>query len=174
MTAADTIRLYEKSLSASPLGNRQAVEFFTTNITGAIKKDEEQKIPIDFIYSVEKVMRETFEENPLDFRQAIILGDLYISARDRDPDFLARGEEIFKRAIELSPTNQQGYTLLAQTYIFKKEYEKAELLLQKAIELEPRYVRSHVALANLYEIWGKEDLAEEAYKKAEELGYKRK
>jgi len=173
-TATETIRLYEKSLSATPLGNRQAVEFFTTRITGSIKQDTEQKIPLDFIYSVEKIMRELFEKNPQDFRQAIILGDLYISARNRDPEFLARGEETFKRAIELSPTNQRVYTLLAQTYIFKKEYEEAEPLLQKAIDLEPRYARSHVALANLYELWGKGNLAEEAYQKAEELGYKRK
>jgi len=174
LTANETIQMYEKSLSATPLGNRQTVEFFTTKVTGAIKQDAEQKIPLDFIYSVEKVTREIFAKNSFDFRQAIILGDFYISARNRDPEFLARGEETLKRAIEFSPANQQGYTLLAQTYIFKKEYEKAEPLLQKAIELEPRYMLSHVALANLYALWGKGELAEEAYQKAEEFGYIRK
>jgi hypothetical protein len=174
LTATETMRLYEKSLSATPLGNRQIVEFFTIKITDAIKQDKEQKIPVDFIQSVEKVMRETFEKNPLDFRQAIILGDLYISSRNHIPEFLDKGEETLKRAIELSPTNQQGYTLLAQTHMFKKEYEKAEPLLLEALQLEPRYARSNVALANFYELWGKADKAEEFYRSAENLGYKRK
>ncbi len=173
LTVSETTRIYKKTLSITRLGNRQIVEFFTTKITDAVKQDKEQKIPLDFIQSVEKVMRETFAKNPLDFRHAIILGDLYISARDRDPEFLAKGEETLKRAIELSPTNQQGYTLLAQAHIFKKEYEKAEQLLLKAFDLEPKYVRSHVALANLYELWGDGKKAEEFYKSAEELGYKR-
>ncbi|MFY9457645.1 MAG: O-antigen ligase family protein [Candidatus Spechtbacterales bacterium] len=174
LSAEETIKIYKKSLSATPLSNRQIVEFFTTRVTDTIKNDKDQKVPLDFIYEVEKVMRESAEKNPLDFRHQIILGDLYVSARDRDPEFLARGEKIFKHAIEMAPTNQQGYTLLSQTYIFKKEYEKAEPLLFRAIELEPKYMRSHVALANLYELWGKKEKAEEAYKKVEELGYKRK
>ena len=99
-------------------------------------------MPVDLIYGVEKVMRETSEKNPLDFRHAIILGDFYVAARDRDPEFLAKGEETFKRAIELSPANQQGYMLLAKAYTFKKEYEKAEPLLLRSLELEPRYVGS--------------------------------
>lgn len=174
LTAVETIELYKKSLSVTPLGNRQTVEFFTTKITGSIRQDNEQKIPLDFIYSVERVMRESVEKNPLDFRQWIILGDLYISARDRDSNFLAKGEEALKRAIELSPMNQQGYTLLAQAHIFKKEYEKAEPLLLRSIELEPRFLRSYIALAKFYELWGKNEVAEESYQKAEEFGYKRK
>ena len=174
LTASETMMLYEKGLSATPMGNRQTVEFFTIKLTKAIKKDEEQKMPVDLIYGVEKVMRETSEKNPLDFRHAIILGDFYVAARDRDPEFLAKGEETFKRAIELSPANQQGYMLLAKAYTFKKEYEKAEPLLLHSLELEPRYVGSHAALASLYELWGEEEKAEEFYKSAEELGYKRK
>jgi tetratricopeptide (TPR) repeat protein len=173
LTTSEMIRLYEKTLSITRLGNRQIVEFFTERITNAIKQDAEQKIPLDFIYSVEKVMRKTAAKNPLDFRHAIILGDLYISARNRDPEFLKKGEETFLRARELSPANQQGYTLLAQTYIFKKEYETAEQLLLKALDLEPAYMRSYVALANFYELWGDGKKAEEFYKSAEKLGYKR-
>lgn len=173
LSARDTIELYKKSISLNSLGNRQIVEFFTINISDLLRKDTEKKVPSEFVMEVEKIMRKTAEENPYDFRHQIILGEFYTYAQEYDPGFIARAEDVLKSAIDMSPTNQQGYKLLAQVYIFTKEYEKALDLLIKSVALEPDLGESHWFLGRAYDLSGDKERAEEAFAKALELGYER-
>lgn len=169
LSAQNTIELYKKSLSMGSLGNRQIVEFFTINVSDLLRKDKEKKVPAEFVMEVEKIMRKTAEENPHDFRHRILLGELYSVAREYSPEFLDKAEDSLKKAIDMSPTNQQGYTALAQVYIFKEEHEKALDLMQKSIDLEPAYGNSHWLLGRAYEVVGEKDKAEKAFARAKEL-----
>lgn len=171
LNARDTIELYKKSISLNSLGNRQIVEFFTINISDLLRKDTEKKVPADFVMEVEKIMRKTAEENPYDFRHQVILGDFYTNAQEYDPGFIARAEDVLKNAIDMSPTNQQGYRLLAQVYMFTNDYEKAIDLLSKSVALEPDLGESHWYLGRAYDLSGNKERAEEAFAKAETLGY---
>lgn len=167
MSPEDLIVLYEKSLSATPLGNRQTVEFITNNITQAVEKEDIDPV---LIKRVGEIMEKSVENSPMDFRQLLLLGNFYTAARDFNPEYINKAEEVLSRAIELAPTNQFGYISISQVYISIGEYEKSILALKKAVDLEPRYSRVHNILGEVYMIGGDKEKAEESFKRAKELG----
>jgi len=118
-------------------------------------------------------MEKSIRQNSLDFRHYLFLGELYNSSYrfSGDKEKLERSEQVLEKAIQLSPTNQQGYWQLAEAKIAQGKTEEAILLLQKTIELEPRVARSHWYLAMTYRIAGEYRLALEEAFKAEETGY---
>jgi tetratricopeptide (TPR) repeat protein len=118
-------------------------------------------------------MEKSMAENPLDFRPCLFSGQIYLasyrfsgSAQD-----LKRAEENLVRAIELSPTNEQGYWYLAEVRLAQGLREEAVALLQKASDLEPRIGLSHWYLVLAYRITGQYQLALDESAKAELVGY---
>ena len=72
-------------------------------------------------------------------------------------------------AIELSPTNQQGYWAFSQTKIIQQDYETAISLVETAIELEPGLLESYRIAVQVARISGNIQKAEEFIKKAIEI-----
>jgi len=94
------------------------------------------------------------------------LGELYNAYILFDRGKLSRTEEILKKAIELSPKNQQAYWGLAQTRVLQGNTQEAISLSEKALYLEPKVLRSWQILIRVLEIAGQEDLAKEKVKEA--------
>jgi len=93
------------------------------------------------------------------------LGQVYNVYSQIDPSKIPQAETILKKAIELSPTNQQAYWELAQTRLYQGKFDEALSLAEKAIDLEPRIMNSHLIVIQIAKMIGNDELAT---KKAEE------
>lgn len=104
-------------------------------------------------------MEKTNKESPLELRSVLKLTHLYNIYVLIDPEKIVLAEKYGERAIELSPTNQQGYWALIQTRVYQGNFESALSLAQKAIELEPRWLQSHKIAIRVAQVAGRQDLA---------------
>ena len=165
--------LYKKTLETSPLGKYQirtffadaAVNFSRTEAARQVRL-EDFKLKLDFLGGE---LEKSLKESPLDFRSHLTLGHLYSAYAQIDPVKLSRAEEVIKRAIELSPVNQQGYWALSQIRLQQGDFEEAISLAEKAVELEPRVARSHFILVQIAMLKGDKDFAEEKAREAIEI-----
>lgn len=121
----------------------------------------------------ESEVEKSIEENYLDFRPHLFLGELYIASYrlSGDSEKLAKAQKILEKAIQLSPTNQQGYWQLAEVKIVDGKIDETISLLKKAVELDFRVANSHWYLAMVYRISGDYQSALSEIKKARDLGY---
>jgi len=165
--------LGEKTLKTSPLGKYQIREMFADTAINFSQSEqaknfsaEEFKAELDFL---SQELEKSIKESPLDFRPYLKLGKIYNLYSQIDPTKLPLAEEVLKKAIELSPTNQQGYWELAQTRAFQGNFQEALILAEKTVELEPRVLNSHLIVVQVAEIIGDNDLIEEKIKEAIEI-----
>jgi O-antigen ligase len=162
---------YKKALETSPLGKYQIRDFFGQRTLEIVESLREQgkEVPLTELKSeldfVSNELEKSVKEAPWEFRSLLRLGQVYNVYALIDSSKLLPAEEILKRAIELSPTNQQGYWALAQTKIYQGDFQAALSLAEKAVELEPRMSRSHLIVVQIAKIMGDEELAK---KKVEE------
>ncbi len=158
----ERIELYQKTLETSPMGKYQIREFFAqqsqTIIQGNLQKipKEDMAKELDFLIAQ---LEKTEKESPLDFRSILRLAHLYNLYALIDSEKLPLAEKYGRRAIELSPTNQQGHWALTQTKIYQRDFETALSLAQKAIDLEPRWLQSHKIAVQIAQISGNQELA---------------
>ena len=134
---------------------------------------ENQEVLKSAFSLAEEEMEKSVKKNPLDFRPHLFLGRLYFSDYyfSQNKEKLDLAEKILEKAIELSPTNQQGYWYLAEVKLAKGQVQETFDLLQKAIDLEPRLAKSHWYLAMVYKAIGLYEKALEKIKEAKGLGY---
>jgi putative inorganic carbon (HCO3(-)) transporter len=170
LTPEKRIQIYQEALKASPLGKYQIREFFAENsiqffMSDAIGKVslEEAKKEFDFLVSE---LEKTIKENPIDFRAHLKLGEVLNLYSQIDKTKTKKAEEVLRKAIELSPKNQQGYWQLAQNMIFQNRFDEAIDLAQRAVNLEPKLEKSHYILIKFLKIVGKEDLAKQKLEEA--------
>lgn len=142
----------------SPVGKFQVREFLTDYAQNYYQ--------LDFII---QELEKTATESPYDFRSAIKLGQAYTALGKFDPPKLSKADEVLKKAIEISPKNQQGYWYLAQTKIYEGKFNEALDLAQKAVDLEPNMSRSYLVVIEIAKIMGNKELAKEEAQKAVKL-----
>lgn len=159
----ERIMLYKKSLSITPLGNRQIPEFITNNMSQAIPQEE---IYPDLVLGVVELMEKTVKDNPLDFRHRLLLGNFYAAARAYNPNYLQKAEEILLEAIEMSPRNQLGYIALSQIYLLRNKTDQSIASLEVAVNLETRYKRVYRVLGDVYQAIGDTEKAQENFRLA--------
>jgi len=169
-TPKERLSYYEKTLKTSPLGKYQIRIFLADQLIRISRQETVQRIPredlqreFDFLASE---LEKSIEETPLDFHSHLKLGELYNAYTLFDRGKLSRTEEVLKKAIELSPKNQQAYWGLAQTRVLQGNTQEAISLSEKALYLEPKVLRSWQILIRVLEIAGQEDLAKEKVKEA--------
>jgi len=171
----DSSIYFQKSLN-SWMNRYEAREQFAQKIT----KSTYQEIPEVMKESLQGAldlaateMEKSIEQNYLDFRHYLFLGELYNSSYRLvgDTEKLKKAEDILQKAIQLSPTNQHGYWYLAETRFAQGREEEAISFLQKAIDLEPRLGQAHWYLAMTYKIIGQYQLAKEEIIMARKLDY---
>ena len=158
----ERVEFYQKALTTSPMGKYQ-IRGFIGHHSGEIIRinigkisEEDAKRELDFVTSE---LEKTNRESPLDFRSALDLANLYNVYSLIDFEKIPLAEKYGERAIELSPTNQQGYWALIQTRVYQGNFESALSLAQKAIELEPEWLQSHKIAIRVAQVAGRQDLA---------------
>jgi len=165
----ERLSFYRKALSASPVGRYQIREFFTDSSLRSLSGEiSEERVKEEFDFLAPE-LEKGIQESPLNFRSCLKLGELYNTYSKFDSSKIQDAERIFKKAIELSPTNQQGYWGLAQTKLYQRKSQEALSLAEKAVELEPELKRSHLIVIEIAKITGDFELAEKKIKEAIEI-----
>jgi tetratricopeptide (TPR) repeat protein/O-antigen ligase len=167
---------FEKALQASPISKFEIPEQFSRTIIDLALKSKDTK-DREILEKGFKLAEEGFKNNlkqePLNFRPYLFLGEYYRNLYQvtQNKELLNLGEETLRRAMELSPKNQQVYWALGQTLVFQGKNEEAVGNFQKAVNLEPRLALSHWYLFLVYKNQSKYELALQEFKRADELGY---
>jgi O-antigen ligase len=163
----EQLSFFKKSLSLSPLGKNQIRQFLAENVISSLQSlqfsNEILKEEMDFLVSE---LEKNIKECPLDYRSYLRLGQILTFYSQFEPEKIFEGEQILKKAIEVSPKNQQAYWLLAYNMVYQKRFDEAIFLAQKALDLEPKVQNSHLLLIQALLIAGKTDLAKEKYQQA--------
>ena len=161
------LSFYQKALSISHLGKFQIREFFTEVTMEAFYStttlNEKAVTELDF---VEKELKKSILECPINYRSYLKLGQVLNLYSQFDNSKIPEAETVLKKAIELSPKNQQSLWSLAQNMLFQGKFDEAISLSQKAVDLEPDFERSHSILITVAKIAGKNDLAREKFNEA--------
>jgi tetratricopeptide (TPR) repeat protein len=163
------LSLYKKTLETSPVGKYQIREIFADSAINFSQSETAKQVPVENLKSeldyLSEELKKSIKESPLDFRAHLKLGHLYNAYTYINLPKFSEAEEILKRTVELSPTNQQGYWALAQTKLWQGKFEEALSLSEKAVDLEPRVKKSHLIVIQVAKLIGKYDLVKQ---KAEE------
>ena len=172
-SSPERITLYKKTLATSPLGREQirlffadeAINFFHSNdgLLAIQEKSKNSKLKLDFLT---QELEKSIKESPLDFRSHLTLGNLYNIYAQINPEKLIRAEQVLKRAIEISPSNPQGYWLLTQVKLHQGDIKTAFSLAEQAVVIEPRINRSHFILVETAKIKRGLDFAKEKAREA--------
>jgi O-antigen ligase/tetratricopeptide (TPR) repeat protein len=173
--ATEVTTFFQKSLG-SWMNEYEAREQFTQKVMGSDYQSVAEKDKVEFqkIFNLaESEMEESVAENKLDFRPRLFLGQLYEHAYrfSGQPADIALSESTLESAMQLSPTNQQGYWNLADAAVVQGKKQEAVDLLKEAVGLEPELGRSHWYLSTAYRIAGDYQSALNEIKLADENGY---
>lgn len=169
-----SIASFEEALAYSPMAKFEVPEQFGKKVSDLSAYPDVNKELIKKGYEeVEAVMKKNIASSPLDYRAYLFLGRLYINFFQftNDKGILNLADETLRKAMDLSPENQQTFWALAQVKLFEGKNDEAVGLLKKAVYLEPRFSASHWYLAMTYKITGKNDLALSEVNEAKETGY---
>jgi len=151
-------------------------EYFAQKMMAAVDSSVEGEARKEFQAAfdlAEVEMKKSVEENSLDFRPRLFLGELYLRSYrfSGDSEKVNQAEKTLIQAIGLSPTNQQGYWNLAEVKLAQGQIAETIKLFKKAVELEPGVGSSHWYLASAYKIAGQNELAKEEVILAKKFGY---
>jgi len=161
----ELLHLYSRAIDSSPLGRDKTRLFLTEQFTFFFATEEGRQADRN---AMEKVFR--FLENELqinaseysyDLRAHIDLARFYNVWARLDASKANRASRALDRALELSPTNQMNYWVLAETLVLLNERDEALESAKKALELEPRLLQSHEMLIRVAGAFGDAALAEE-------------
>ena len=168
-TAAD---YFQKSLNTL-MHKQETREIFSQKLGGIILGPiEDKEALLKALQLAEKEMEKGLKENPMDFRQNLFLSDLYaVSYRiTGSKEKLNLADRYAEKAVELSPTSQQGWWQLGEVKLAKGDSKNFDFF-KKAIDLEPRYPESHWYLAMAYRHSGRYEEAREKLLELKEMGY---
>ena len=178
-TLNNAVSDFETAYNISPISKTELPEQFSRRIVeigsqvGETSSQSDREILNKGFNLAEEISKKSIEENPLDFRFRLFLGEYYRNLYQitKKQEYISRSEETLNAAMKLSPKNQQAYWGLGQTLLYEGKNDAAIENFKKAIDLEPRLPQSHWYLFLIYKSQEKFDLALEAFKKADELKY---
>ena len=165
----ERVSLYKKTLSFSSVGRYQVAEqladltLTARSGLGKTVSPEDYKAELDFI---SEKLEKSIKQSPLNLRGYLKLGQIYNAYVRIDPQKLSQAEMVLRRAIEISPKNQQIYWELIQTKLYQGEFNEAFSLAEKSLELEPERGQSHLIVIQVAKIMGDDELANKKAKDA--------
>lgn len=157
-----TLGSFQKTMSYDTFGNAETLEQLARVARSLADQKEvpiEAKMKFAQFSAIE--LEKYLAEFPADIRLHLFVADLYQSLASYDKQFLMKARDHFKVALELSPTKQQIYFVLANNYLNNGEIDKALELLEKAIQLEPSNPSAHTNRAVLAIIIERNDIVQQ-------------
>lgn len=148
-----SFELLKEALAKDSFGNKEIVlqsQFFLQNVLR--NKNLSDDFKTEFLLYFIKKTEDVLDREPYDVRAMLALASLYQTARVLNPLYLEKEREILARALSWGPKRVDVYYSMAQTYIFEKNYEKAEEYLRRAVAIashDPSVQKDLVARMNL-------------------------
>jgi len=170
----ESIVYFQKAFKASPMVRFEAPEQFSSRVNAlSLQPNQDKNLLNEGFILAEQEFKKSIVQNPLDFRLVLFLGRHYNNFYNfsGDKEKLLSAEKVLEKAIDLGPQSQQGYFVLAQTYLFEADYEKAIQACKKAVELEPYLAQSHWYLMKTYKAAGEYELAFSELNEIKSLGF---
>jgi len=169
----EMLYFYGRAIGDSPLGREDirlhfAEQFHTFSTSEEGRQADRNALNKVFRY-LEEELQQNINENPMNYKSHIVFAQFYNTWGQFDVSKAYRSRRILDKAFELSPTNQLGYWVLADTLFLLNEHDEAVKAAETAIEIEPRLLQSHEVLVRVAIALQDIELAEEAIKRALEI-----
>ena len=174
----EAIPSFQKAYEISPTSKTEIPENLSRRIidlaiqAGQNPTQQQKEILTSGFKSVEEYFQESIKKSPLDFRLYLFFGEYYRNTYQltQNKEFINLSEQVLRKAMQLSPKNQQIYWGLGQTLLMEGKNDESIDLFQKAVNFEPRLAQSHWFLFLVSKVNQKYELAGQEFKKATELG----
>ena len=154
--------LYQKSENTSPYGAditiSQRADVYTQNYLNHMNEvlassETSHQLVLADVASLTAELQVAAQKYPQSAEGAIALarlGSIKISLLNKlDPDALQLMDTAARQAITLSPTNPQGYWLLAQTYTYEGKFDQALSVFNQALAINPKIPESYQYILEL-------------------------
>jgi len=163
-TPKQSILLFQKSFKTHSMSRLEGSKYFYAKAVQSFLSDPRasKKSAADNFQTAEKELEENIKKNSSDFYLNLYLAHIYINSFQLtgNNEKIILAESFIRKAIALSPNNQEGYWKLSEVMSVQgKNKEKFESL-QKAIDLEPRLEDFHWYLAMAYTAAGEKESAQ--------------
>jgi len=134
--------LYQKAINLSPISKYSKRETFARHTYNLFQEEKAPKEELEFVVCE---LKKTIQESPLDLYSYYYLGKIYNNTYSEVGfDKLNEAEQVLTKAVNLFPTNQYCYWVLAYTKMHQDKYDEALDIAEKALALEPRVYYSHI------------------------------
>jgi len=168
-TAGDkpSLNVYEKALFSSPMNKYETRKYLARAVAELAKKNGTAVLR-KAMGIIGQELEKSVQSSPLDYYSHLDLGKTYnLQARlFGEENKLLEAETILKKAINLSPNNQNAYWELAKTELLLAKNDEAVILAEKAVQLEPKLEYAHIFIVNLLKNVNEQDLAEKKIREA--------
>ncbi len=123
----------------------------------------------DFIKATAVELEKQVAANPGNLEQLMYLIGLINNIAAFNRSITERAEVYIKEAVRVSPKSQWVYFALADSYVFKNDYENAFQSMKKAVSLSPEKDEPQFKLALLAILTSRESVANKALEKVKEI-----
>jgi len=143
--------VYKKALEKSCFTNPEIRTQLMKSVANANSegKTEPKVLKESFEMAISE-MEKSIKEHPLNVRYYLFLGQLYNTASSFNKDYLIEAEEVFKKALELSPRRQEIYHELGWANLIQGKNEEAISFFKEALLLNEKIATSHWNLGLAY------------------------
>jgi tetratricopeptide (TPR) repeat protein len=142
--------LFKKAFANnSPIGETEIAEYLAKfSVERAAAKDMDQKATEEALRFAIETEERVHEKHPVDVKVMLILGRMYNMYGEfaKNPeDYYKKAVAVIKKAMEYSPTREQLYFELGQSYVLLHDVEGGVAVYRKGLELTPT-----VGVSNYY------------------------
>jgi len=142
------LKTTETLLKLTPFGKHQLRSYLAQNYLGLVKQNKASEKEGELL-AVQ--LRDSLQKTPGDLKTALLLSNIYLTlSKDFGKNTIKLAQNIAEQAIKISPTNQQGYWLLAEIKLLEKDCKTAFYLAKYAYDLEPRVETSLSVLSTVW------------------------
>lgn len=165
------LEAFQKSFSYSPPNERELRFILVQHTRDQINARgiNSETIPLtEFAISE---MKKSIQASPQYIQDYLILVELYVAARDLNPDYLNQAEALALEALAKAPKRYQVYTSLGRLYMAPGKYEQGIEYFKQATTLNDKFAEAHWNLAMAYILSRQPDNAQAALDQALERGF---
>ncbi len=167
----EAVRLYRSGIDQGTYMRFEATQKYSDLVVGVMR---DQRVPVetrlDLLRHAEKELERNITDQPLEALGYVYLMNLYNAGDTLDPTLAVKLEEVFRKAVKLSPTRAPFYYSLGQARLANGDIEGGLVAFGKGVELAPHVMEAHWNYGAGLVVAGHIEEGEAEFRKAAELG----